>query len=112
VHKLRGSQQREFSYRLSEEGFEITEGLITRNCRQALMELIARRQAGGLPTSSPYLCHELSSFHEGSVRNNLTWLRKRGLIRKAGMAWCLTPKGQRLLELPHQGRGGLESALR
>jgi hypothetical protein len=28
------------------------------------------------------------------------------------MAWCLTPKGQGLLELPHQGRGGLESALR
>jgi hypothetical protein len=46
------------------------------------------------------------------VRNNLTWLRKRGLIRKAGMAWGLTPNGQRLLELPHQGRGGLESALR
>ena len=112
VHKLRGSQQREFSYRLSEDGFEITEGLITRNCRRALIELIARRQVGGLPTSSPYLCHALSGFHEGSVRNNLTWLRKRGLIRKAGMAWCLTPKGPRLLELPHQGRGGLESALR
>jgi hypothetical protein len=112
VQKLRGSQQREFSYRLSEDGFEITEGLITRNCRQALLELIDRRHNGGLPTSSPYLCHELSSFHEGSVRNNLTWLRKRGLIRKAGMAWCLTPKGQGLLELPHQGRGGLESALR
>jgi len=112
VHKLRGSQQREFSYRLSEEGFEITEGLITRNCRRALIELIARRQAGGLPTSSPYLCQALSGFHEGSVRNNLTWLRKRGLIRKAGVAWCLTPKGQRLLELPHQGRGGLESGLR
>jgi hypothetical protein len=111
VQKLRGSQQREFSYRLSEDGFEITEGLITRNCRQALMELIARRQAGGLPTSSPYLCHELSSFHEGSVRNNLTWLRKRGLIRKAGMAWCLTPKGQRLLEIPRQGRGALENLL-
>ncbi len=106
VHKLRGSQPREFSYRLTEDGFEITEGVITRNCRVAVMDAIELRLAGGLPTSTPYLCNDLNTFHEGSVRNNLTWLRKRGLIRKAGIAWCLTPKGQRLLELSRQGREG------
>ena len=37
------------------------------------------------------------------MRNNLTWLRKRGLVRKAGMAWRLSPKGQKLLELTRQG---------
>jgi hypothetical protein len=106
VHKLRGSQPREFSYRLAEDGFEITEGVITHNCRAAVMDAIELRLAGGLPTSTPYLCNDLSTFHEGSVRNNLTWLRKRGLIRKGGMAWCLTPKGQRLLELSRQGGEG------
>ena len=110
VHKLRGSQPREFSYRLTEDGFEITEGVITRNCRVAVMDAIELRQAAGLPTSTPYLCNDLATFHEGSVRNNLTWLRKRGLVRKAGTAWCLTPRGQRLLELSRQG-GGVESWL-
>ncbi len=110
VHKLRGSQPREFSYRLTEDGFEITEGVITRNCRVAVMDAIELRQAGGLPTSTPYLCNDLNTFHEGSVRNNLTWLRKRGLIRKAGIAWCLSAKGQRLLELSRQGGEG-ESSL-
>jgi len=110
VHKLRGSQPREFSYRLTEDGFEITEGVITRNCRVAVMDAIELRQAGGLPTSTPYLCNDLNTFHEGSVRNNLTWLRKRGLIRKAGIAWCLSAKGQRLLELSRQGGEG-ESGL-
>jgi hypothetical protein len=112
VHKLRGSQPREFSYRLAEEGFEITEGVITRNCRVAVLDAIELRQAGGLPTSTPYLCNDLSTFHEGSVRNNLTWLRKRGLVRKGGIAWCLTLQGQRVLELTRQGSGGCEGWLR
>jgi hypothetical protein len=112
VHKLRGSQPREFSYRLTEDGFEITEGVITRNCRVAVMDAIELRQAGGLPTSTPYLCNDLGTFHEGSVRNNLTWLRKRGLVRKGGTAWCLTPQGQRVLELTRQDSGGCEGWLR
>ncbi|PZV24987.1 MAG: hypothetical protein DCF18_01255 [Cyanobium sp.] len=103
VHKLRGSQPREFSYRLTEDGFVISEGLITRNCRVAVLDAIELRQAGGLPTSTAYLCTDLGGFQEGSVRNNLTWLRKRGLVRKAGMAWRMSPQGQKLLELTRQG---------
>ncbi len=103
VHKLRGSPPREFSYRLTEDGFAITEGMITRNCRGAVLDAIELRQAGGLPTSTAYLCTDLGGFQEGSVRNNLTWLRKRGLVRKAGLAWRLSQQGQKLLDLTRQG---------
>jgi ribosomal protein S19E (S16A) len=33
----------------------------------------------------------------------LTWLRKRGLVRKVGTAWRLTAKGRRALVLIAKG---------
>ena len=38
VHKLRGSQSREFSYRLAEDGFEVTKGEVTGNAREAIID--------------------------------------------------------------------------
>jgi hypothetical protein len=106
VHKLRGSTSREFAYRLSDEGFVVSEGQITGNARTAVLDALARRRLADLPTSSHHLCAALSGFNEGTVRNNLTWLRKRGLVRKHGSAWLLTRQGQALLEGLKRGDDG------
>lgn len=103
VHKLRGSQSREFSYRLTESGFEITQGEITGNARAAILDCLALRLEAGLPTQTHLIAQELMGVSESTIRNNLTWLRKRGLVGKAGTAWRLTEKGTRTLALIAQG---------
>lgn len=95
VHKLRGSQSREFSYRLTEEGFEVTKGEITGNARHEVLDCIQIRTEQGLPTQAHLIITELFGISESTVRNNLTWLRKRGLVRKHGTAWQLTGKGRK-----------------
>jgi hypothetical protein len=103
VHKLRGSQSREFSYRLSEDGFEVTKGEITGNARAAILDCIALRTEAGVPTQTHLIVTELFGTSESTIRNNLTWLRKRGLVSKAGTAWRLTDKGRKALVLISQG---------
>jgi hypothetical protein len=99
VHKLRGSQSRTFSYRLAEDGFEITKGEIVGNARAVILDCIDHRIKGSFPTSTHLLISELRmSASESTIRNNLTWLRKRGLIRKAGTAWKMTPKGDKVIQ--------------
>ena len=103
VHKLRGSQSREFSYRLTEDGFEVTKGEITGNARSAILDCIELRTEAGVPTQTHLIVTELFGTSESTVRNNLTWLRKRGLVRKDGTAWRLTDKGRKALALISQG---------
>ena len=103
VHKLRGSQSREFSYRLSEDGFEVTKGEITGNARAAILDCIELRTVAGVPTQTHLIVTELFGTSESTVRNNLTWLRKRGMVSKAGTAWRLTDKGRKALVLISQG---------
>ena len=103
VHKLRGSQSREFSYRLVENGFEVTKGEITGNARGAILDCIELRTEAGVPTQTHLIVTELFGTSESTIRNNLTWLRKRGLVAKSGTAWRLTEKGRRALALISQG---------
>jgi len=103
VHKLRGSQSREFSYRLSEDGFEVTKGEITGNARAAILDCIELRTVAGVSTQTHLIVTELFGTSESTIRNNLTWLRKRGLVSKAGTAWRLTDKGRKALVLISQG---------
>ena len=103
VHKLRGSQSREFAYRLTEDGFSITEGQITGNARAALLDAIDLREQQSIPSSTVYLHQELPHFNESTIRNNLTWLRKRGLILKSSSNWRLTPHGKKFLTLLSKG---------
>jgi hypothetical protein len=103
VHKLRGSQSREFSYRLSEDGFEVTKGEVIGNARDAIVDSIKTRNDQGLPTQTGLIVTELFGTSESTIRNNLTWLRKRGFVRKAGTAWKLTPDGQKAWVLISQG---------
>ena len=94
VLKLRGSQSRDFKYRLAGDGFEITDGEITGNARCALLDRLELREASGRPTDTRMLLDDLQGVSEATVRNNLTWLRKQGLIKKAGKAWKLTTVGR------------------
>jgi hypothetical protein len=94
VHKLRGSQSREFKYRLAGDGFEVTDGEITGNARCALLDRLELREASGRPTDTRMLVDDLQGVSEATVRNNLTWLRKQGLVKKAGKAWKLTVTGR------------------
>jgi hypothetical protein len=103
VHKLRGSQSREFTYRLREDGFEVTKGEITGNARAAILDCLELRIEGGLPTQTHLIVTELFGTSESTIRNNLTWLRKRGMVSKSGTAWKLTDKGRRALTLINQG---------
>lgn len=98
VHKLRGSQSREFSYRLTEDGFEVTRGEVTGNARAEILDCLELRISGGLPTATHLITTELMGIPENTIRNNLTWLRKKGLIGKQGTAWRMTPRGTRVLE--------------
>ncbi len=104
VHKLRGSTSREFSYRLAEAGFEITDGQITANVRVAVLDAIELLNAGGMPSGTSYVASNLSTFNDSTIRNNLTWLRKRGFIRKKGSDWSMTPAGTELLDDVKQGK--------
>lgn len=97
VHKLRGSQSREFKYRLVEDGFEITQGEITGNARRHILRLLLERSEWDAPPRTSALVEQLPKFSQSTIRNNLTWLRQRGLIRKAGNAWHLTQKGETVL---------------
>ncbi len=94
VLKLRGSQSRDFKYRLGPEGFEVSDGEITGNARCALLDRLELREASGRPTDTRMLLDDLQGVSEATVRNNLTWLRKQGLIKKAGKAWKLTTVGR------------------
>lgn len=94
VLKLRGSQSRDFKYRLGPEGFEVSDGEITGNARCALLDRLELREASGRPTDTRMLLDDLQKVSEATVRNNLTWLRKQGLIKKAGKAWRLTTAGR------------------
>jgi hypothetical protein len=104
VHKLRGSTSREFSYRLAEAGFEITDGQITANVRTAVLDAIELLNAGGLSSGTSYVASQLPTFNDSTIRNNLTWLRKRGLIRKNGSDWSITAQGVELLDDVKQGK--------
>lgn len=104
VHKLRGSTSREFSYRLAEAGFEITDGQITANVRTAVLDAIELLNAGGLSSGTSYVASQLPTFNDSTIRNNLTWLRKRGLIRKKGSDWSITAQGVELLDDVKQGK--------
>lgn len=103
VHKLRGSQSREFTYRLSEDGFEITRGEVTGNARAAILDCIQLRNEAGVPTQTQLIVTELFGTSESTIRNNLTWLRKRGMVSKAGTSWRLTERGRKALTLISQG---------
>jgi hypothetical protein len=103
VHKLRGSQSREFSYRLTEDGFEVTRGEITGNARAEIIDAIHTRTQMQMPCQTSLLVSELFGFNESTVRNNLTWLRKRRLIRKTGTAWRLTKSGRAAWEAINAG---------
>lgn len=103
VHKLRGAPSREFTYRLAEEGFQLVDGQVTKNVRAALLDSIDLRSRQGITTATTYLHQEMPQQNESTIRNNLTWLRKRGLIRKAGRLWELTHQGQKLLRLSVEG---------
>lgn len=103
VHKLRGSQSREFTYRLTEDGFEITKGEITGNARAAILDCIQLRNEAGVPTQTQLIVTELFGTSESTIRNNLTWLRKRGMVSKAGTSWRLTERGRKALILISQG---------
>jgi len=103
VHKLRGAQSREFTYRLAEEGLQLVDGQITKNIRAALLDSIDLRIKQGVTTATPYLQQEMPQHNESTIRNNLTWLRKRGFISKKGRDWALTHQGQKLLSLSVQG---------
>ncbi len=94
VLKLRGSQSRDFKYRLGPEGFEVSDGEITGNARCALLDRLELREASGRPTDTRMLLDDLQGVSEATVRNNLTWLRKQGMIKKAGKAWKLTTVGR------------------
>ena len=94
VLKLRGSQSRDFKYRLGPEGFEVSDGEITGNARCALLDRLELREASGRPTDTRMLVDDLQGVSEATVRNNLTWLRKQGLVKKAGKAWKLTVTGR------------------
>jgi hypothetical protein len=52
------------------------------------------REASGRPTDTRMLLDDLQGVSEATVRNNLTWLRKQGFIKKAGKAWKLTVTGR------------------
>jgi hypothetical protein len=103
VHKLRGSQSREFAYRLTEDGFEVTQGEIVGNARSAIVDCIGLRLDQGISTQTHLIISELFGVNESTVRNNLTWLRKRGFLRKHGTAWHLTPRGLKAYGLIQQG---------
>jgi hypothetical protein len=103
VHKLRGSQSREFAYRLTEDGFSVTEGQITGNARAALLDAIDLREQQGIPSSTIYLHQEMPQFNESTIRNNLTWLRKRGMVLKSSSNWRLTHHGKKFLTLLSKG---------
>ena len=103
VHKLRGATSREFSYREADEGFEVVDGQITKNAREALLDSIDLRQQQGIPTTTIYLRQEMPQHNESTIRNNLTWLRKRGFIRRCGRNWVLAKQGQTFLRFSHQG---------
>lgn len=103
VHKLRGSQSREFAYRLSEDGFVITEGQMTQNARAALLDSIDLREQQGIATSTVYLHQEMPQFNESTIRNNLTWLRKRGFVLKSSSNWRLSHQGKKFLTLLSSG---------
>jgi len=103
VHKLRGAPSREFTYRLAEDGFQVVDGQVTKNVRAALLDSIALREEQGITTATSYIHQEMPQQNESTVRNNLTWLRKRGFIRKNGRQWLLTHQGRKLLGFMHQG---------
>lgn len=103
VHKLRGSSSREFAYRLTEDGFEVTQGEITGNARSAIVDCIGLRLEQAIPTQTHLIISELFGVNESTVRNNLTWLRKRGFLRKQGTSWQLTLRGQKAYGLIQQG---------
>jgi hypothetical protein len=103
VHKLRGSQSREFSYRLTEDGFEVTRGEITGNARAEILDCIQLRITRGIPTATHLIITELMGIPENTIRNNLTWLRKRGYVAKHGTAWRMTLRGTRALDRIGQG---------
>jgi hypothetical protein len=94
VLKLRGSQSRDFKYRLAGDGFEVTDGEITGNARSAVLDCLEIHEAMGRPTDTRSLLDDLHKFTEATIRNNLTWLRKRSLIKKHGKAWKLTSSGR------------------
>lgn len=98
VHKLRGSQSREFTYRLNDDGFQIVRGEIVGNARHQLLDCLSVRHAANLPTRTQLLIDELFGISASTVRNNLTWLRKRGLVGKRGPEWVLTRQGQKALD--------------
>jgi ribosomal protein S19E (S16A) len=45
----------------------------------------------------------MPQFNESTIRNNLTWLRKRGLVLKSSSNWRLTHQGKKFLSLLSQG---------
>ncbi len=94
VHKLRGSQSREFKYKLGGDGFEVTEGEITGNARAAILDTLEIYPKMSMGTDTKSLIAELRSYNESTIRNNLTWLRKRGLVKKDGSAWRITAEGR------------------
>jgi hypothetical protein len=98
VLKLRGSQSRDFKYRLAGDGFEVTDGEITSNARSAVLDCLEIHEAMGRPTDTRSLMDDLHKFTEATIRNNLTWLRKRFLIKKHGKAWKLTVAGRKAMK--------------
>ena len=94
VHKLRGYQSREFLYRLTDDGLQVTQGDVITNCADAILITIADLEGLDTPTTSHHIKTMLSNVNEKTVSNNLTRLRQRGYLKKTGSAWHLTRRGQ------------------
>ena len=116
VHKLRGYQSRNFLYRLTDVGLQVTQGDVITNCADAILITIADLEALGTATSSHRIKSMLSTIKEGTVSNNLTRLRQNGFLKKSGSAWHLTQRGKlahnRLFNLNQGGGVGVGSVYR
>lgn len=94
VAKLRGSQSRQFTYSLSDDGFEVTSGDVIVNCTDCILKLIGRQREAGLETDRRTLSTK-SEYSLSSVDAALSELKRMKLIRKKGQGtWCLTPSGE------------------
>ncbi len=99
AHKVRGYQRREFAYRLTDEGFRVTDGEMQRNISDQVLITIGDIRARGTGCTSAALLRLMPpGTNDKTVRNNLTRMRQSGLISKNGSSWDLTPKGKRHLE--------------
>ena len=94
AHKLRGYQNREFLYRLGDEGLHVFEGDVFTNCRDALLDTIGTHEEMGTATTTPAIKNALSQIKGSTISNNLTRMRQSKLLKKSGSNWHLSTRGK------------------